>query len=74
MPGLTYPFVFECANCDRRITVDRDAVRAVFRFGEPDFNSFDTINAVLYQRGWLRDSFEHRIFCPHCGDPELSAD
>lgn len=66
MPGLPYPFVFECSNCDNEITVDRDAVREVFQFFEPDFDSLDTVNAVLHQRGWLRDEIDHLIFCPEC--------
>lgn len=66
MPGPSYPFVFECANCDAQITVSRDTVRDALPHSEPGFNSLDTVNAVLYQRGWLRDQIEHRIFCPDC--------
>jgi len=70
MPGLSYPIVYECSNCDNEITVDREAVRDVFQLSEPDSNSLDTINAVLHQRGWNRDEIEQRIFCPDCADPE----
>lgn len=66
MPGLSYPFVFECSNCDNQITVTRDTVRDVFELTEPDFDSLDTVNAVLYQRGWVRDEINHMIFCPDC--------
>lgn len=68
MPGLSYPFVFECANCETEIVVDRDTVRDVFELAEPDFDSLDTINAVLHQRGWIRT--DHLVFCPDCAEGE----
>lgn len=70
MPGLSYPFVFECANCDNEIVVDRDAVRDAFQLSEPDFHSLDTINAVLRQQGWMRDELDHMIWCPECANVE----
>lgn len=66
MPGLGYPFVFECSGCDNEIVVDRDAVRDAFQLSMPDFDSLDTINAVLHRRGWMRDELDHYLFCPDC--------
>ncbi|WP_162891476.1 hypothetical protein [Salinibacter ruber] len=44
--------------------IDRKTVRDTFRFTEPDLDSVDTVNAVLYQRGWIRT--DHLIFCLDC--------
>lgn len=68
MPELSYPFVFECANCETEIVVDRDTVRDMFEIGQPDFDSMDTIKAVLHQRGWVRDKTGLLIFCPDCAE------
>ncbi len=64
MSGLGYPFVFECASCENEIVIDRKTVRDTFRFTEPDLDSVDTVNAVLYQRGWIRT--DHLTFCLDC--------
>lgn len=70
MIGLSYPLVFQCSNCDNEIVVDRDAVQDSFRLSEPDLDSLDKVNAVLYQRGWMRDELDHYLFCPDCANIE----
>lgn len=50
MPGLSYPFIFECPHCDRETTVKRvDALSAY-----PDPNSLEAIDVVLASRGWVK--------------------
>jgi hypothetical protein len=70
MPGLSYPFVFECSNCENQIIIDRGTAQDVSELSEPDFDSLDTINAVLHQRGWMRDELDHYLFCPECANVE----
>jgi hypothetical protein len=48
----------------------RDAVQDSFRLSEPDLDSLDKVNAVLYQRGWMRDELDHYLFCPDCANIE----
>jgi hypothetical protein len=66
MPGLSYPFVYECSNCDRETTVERVDARDLHT--NPD--SINALEIVLQQRGWLRDELKGLLFCPDCADPE----
>ena len=50
MPGLSYPFVYECSNCDRETTVTREDARGLY----PDPDSFNAVEVVLQERGWAR--------------------
>jgi hypothetical protein len=70
MPGLSYPFVFECSNCENQIIIDRGTVGDLFKLSAPDFDFFYTINAVHHQRGWMRDELDHYLFCPDCANVE----
>ena len=66
MPGLDYPFDFECSNCKSETTVHRPDARDV----HPDPDSLHAIDMVLEDRGWTRDGIDQLIFCPSCGAPE----
>jgi len=71
MPGLSYPFVYECSNCDRETTVTREDARGLY----PDPNSFNAVEVVLEQRGWMHGEFDRSIFCPDCvGDTSAPED
>jgi hypothetical protein len=62
MPGLDYPFVFECSNCDEQTIIERaDALDL-----HPDPDSFEAIHLTLENRGWLRGELDHMIWCPDC--------
>ena len=60
MPGLSYPFVFECFDCDHRTVVERTDARDV----SADTDSHEAIDAVLKKRGWVQ-SF-NGIYCTDC--------
>jgi len=62
MPGLSYPFVYECSNCERETTVTRADARGLY----PDPDSFNAVEVVLEQRGWMRGELEQSFFCPDC--------
>jgi hypothetical protein len=66
MPGLSYPFVYECSNCDAETTVERSDARDLHT--NPD--SFNAVEIVLQRRGWLRDDIDGVLFCPDCVEPE----
>lgn len=60
MPGLRYPYEFQCKACGERTVVKRSDARDLH--DDPD--SFEAIDVVLKQRGWAQ-KFEG-IFCPDC--------
>lgn len=62
MPDLSYPFVYECANCDREAIVTRAEVRTLNV--NPD--SFNAVEIILQQRGWMRDDAKGTLWCPNC--------
>jgi hypothetical protein len=62
MPGLSYPFVYECSGCGNETTVTRDDARGLY----PDPDSLNAVDVVLEQRGWMRDEIEELLFCPEC--------
>lgn len=62
MPDLSYPFAFECSNCDRETTVTRSDARGLYS----DPNSYNAVTVVLEQRGWVRGKREEVLFCPTC--------
>ena len=62
MPGLSYPFVYECSNCGAKTTVTRDDARGL----HPDPDSLDALDVVLEQRGWMRDELEGLLWCSAC--------
>jgi hypothetical protein len=62
MPGLDYPFVFECSNCSAETTVERSDAHGL----HPDPNNLHAIDMVLEDRGWVRDDIDQLIFCPGC--------
>lgn len=62
MPGLSYPFVYECSNCGTETTVTRTDARDYY----PNPDSFNAVEVVLEQRGWVRGELEELLFCPDC--------
>lgn len=62
MPGLSYPFVFECSNCDAETTVTREDARGLY----PNADSVNALDVVLEQRGWMRGELDRELFCPDC--------
>ncbi len=68
MPGLSYPFVYECTNCGEETTITRPEARDLAI--NPD--SFDAVEIVLQQRGWLRDEINDLLWCSSCAEGELS--
>jgi len=65
MPGLSYPFVFECDGCGAEATVTRAEARDFF----PNPDSLDAVDEVLIQKhGWTKD--RRGAYCPDCNPPE----
>ena len=62
MPGLSYPFVYECSGCGNETTVTRDDARGLYL----DLDSLNAVDVVLEQRGWMRGEMEELLFCPDC--------
>jgi len=62
MPGLSYPFVYECSGCGNETTVTREDARGLY----PDPDSLNAAEVVLEQRGWMHGGFDRSIFCPEC--------
>jgi hypothetical protein len=62
MPGLDYPFVYECSNCGAGTTVTREDARGLY----PDPDSFNAVEVVLQERGWMRGELKEKLFCPEC--------
>ena len=64
MPGLSYPFVFECDSCGAEATVTRSQARDLFV--TPD--SLDAVDEVLIQvHGWTKD--RRGVWCKDCDPP-----
>ena len=62
MPGLTYPFVFECDGCGAEVEVTRS--EATDLWTDPD--SLNAVDVVLEQEhGWMKD--RRGVYCPDCG-------
>lgn len=65
MPGLSYPFVFECDGCEAEVTVTRAQARDLF----PNPDSLDAVDEVLIQvHGWTKDV--RGAYCPNCDPPD----
>jgi len=62
MPGLDYPFVFECTNCGEETTIHRSAAEDLNH--DPD--SMEAALMILDRRDWLRDEDEDLLLCPAC--------
>lgn len=60
MPGLSYPYRFQCKKCGEHIVIERSDARDLY--DDPDSHS--ALNAVLKDRGWVQ-AFSG-IFCPDC--------
>ena len=61
MPGLTYPFVFECESCGTEATVTRAEARDLHT--NPD--SLTAVDMVLEQKkGWAQS--RAGAYCPDC--------
>lgn len=60
MPGLSYPYHFQCRDCGEQTVIKRS--EACDLHSEPD--SFNAIDAVLKHRGWVQ-AF-NGIYCPDC--------
>ncbi len=61
MPGLSYPFVFECESCDRETTVTRAEARDLY----PNPDSLTAVDVVLEQeKGWTQGT--SGAYCPDC--------
>jgi hypothetical protein len=70
MPDLSYPFVYECSGCEAEITVSREDARGLY----PDPDSFNAVEVVLQERGWMRGEQDEMLFCPDCAGPEGADD
>jgi len=68
MPGLSYPFVYECTECGEETTITRTEARDLAV--NPD--SFDAVEIVLQGRGWLRGEINDLLWCPSCAEGEVS--
>ncbi len=65
MPGLSYPFVFECKKCGAEATVTRTEARDLY----PNPDSLTAVDEVLQQeKGWTNG--ERGAYCPDCDLPE----
>jgi hypothetical protein len=62
MPGLDYPFVYECSNCDSETTITRSEARDL----HPNPDSLNAHALVLRNRGWMRNELEGLLWCPGC--------
>jgi len=62
MPGLSYPFVYECSNCGAETTITRTEARDV----HPNPDSINAHTLALRARGWMRDEIEGLLWCPNC--------
>lgn len=62
MSGLSYPFIYECSNCERETTIER--ADALDLSTNPD--SINALEIILRRRGWLRDDIKGLLFCPEC--------
>ena len=62
MPGLSYPFVYECSACGNETTVTREDARGLY----PDPDSLNAADVVLEQRGWMRSEVEEMLLCLDC--------
>jgi len=61
MPGLTYPFVFECEECGTEATVTRAEARDLY----PNPDSLTAVDEVLGQKkGWTQS--RAGAYCPGC--------
>jgi hypothetical protein len=64
MPGLSYPFVFECDSCGVEVEVTRD--QATYMYPDPD--NVDAVDVVLEQvHGWTKDY--RGAWCSDCEAP-----
>lgn len=64
MPGLSYPFVFECLGCGTRVEVTRTDARDYV--SNPD--SHNAVETVLTEEhGWSKDI--RGAYCPDCDPP-----
>jgi len=66
MPGLSYPFVYECTNCGRETTIERSDARDL----HPNPDDLNSHALVLRARGWLQDEIDGFLWCPDCSSPE----
>lgn len=62
MPGLTYPFVYKCSNCDNVATITRSEAQDV----HPNPDSINAHALVLRTRGWMQDEIGALLWCPDC--------
>jgi len=60
MPGLSYPYLFQCFDCGERMTIKRSDASDLY--DDPD--SYNALNTVLKERGWVQ-AF-NGVFCPDC--------
>ena len=62
MAGLTYPFVYECTNCNTQTTITRTQAHDV----HPNPDSINAHILVLRTQGWMRDEIGGLLWCPDC--------
>lgn len=60
MPGLSYPFHFQCVDCGEHLVVKRSDAQNL----SDDPDSVDGLLLVLKERGWKRSS--SGVSCPEC--------
>ena len=64
MPGLDYPFVYVCSNCEAETTIERSDAQDL----HPNPDSFDSHELVLQNRGRMRARLGGDLYCPDCTD------
>lgn len=64
MPHLSYPFLFECTNCETETAVRRSEAQNL----NHDPESMDAVLMALDDQGWLRDEEEQLLLCPACAE------
>jgi hypothetical protein len=62
MPGLAYPFVFECSSCGEETTVTRTDARDL----SPDPDHRGAFELVLQTRGWTKSRDGRSAYCSDC--------
>ena len=62
MPGLAYPFVFECSNCGNETKVTRSNALDL----HPDPDDRGALDTVLQYRGWMKAPMDNALYCPDC--------
>lgn len=60
MPGLSYPYRFQCVRCGERLKIERSDAEDV----SDDPDSVTAVTLTLGEHGWERSS--EGVRCPSC--------